>query len=61
MTIDGLRKRDELVFRAAWSRRLPVMVTFAGGYSKRLDDTVAIHANTVRAAREIFVPAKAEF
>ena len=58
LTIDGLRKRDELVFRTAWSRRIPVAVTFAGGYSKRFEDTVAIHGNTVRAARDIFTPSQ---
>jgi hypothetical protein len=30
------------------------MVTFAGGYAHRLEDTVAIHSNTVLAAKEIF-------
>jgi hypothetical protein len=31
------------------------MVTFAGGYARRIEDTVTIHCNTVVAAREIFV------
>ena len=30
MTIDGLRRRDELVFRAARSRGIPVMTAYAG-------------------------------
>lgn len=54
LTIEGLQKRDELVFRAARARNVPVMVTFAGGYSKRLYDTVRIHRNTVAAARDVF-------
>jgi hypothetical protein len=29
-------------------------VTFAGGYARKVDDTVTIHCNTVVAAREIF-------
>ena len=54
LTIEGLKKRDELVFRVARARDIPVMVTFAGGYAQRVDDTVAIHCNTVAAAKEVF-------
>ncbi len=32
-SIDGLKQRDELVFRAARARNIPVMVTLAGGYA----------------------------
>jgi acetoin utilization deacetylase AcuC-like enzyme len=53
LSLDGLKRRDELVFRAAWARRIPVMVTFAGGYARRIDDTVQIHRNTIVAAKEI--------
>jgi acetoin utilization deacetylase AcuC-like enzyme len=55
LTIDGLKKRDELVFRVARARNIPVMVTFAGGYARSVEDTVAIHCNTVIAAKEAFV------
>lgn len=58
LTVDGLKRRDELVFRAAWSRRVPICVTFAGGYAKHIEDTIAIHSNTVLAAREVFRPSK---
>ena len=54
LTIEGLKKRDELMFRVARARDIPVMVTLAGGYARRLDDTVAIHCNTVLAAKEVF-------
>lgn len=54
LTIDGLKKRDELVFRVAKARGIPVMVTFAGGYAAKVEDTVTIHSNTVIAAKEIF-------
>jgi acetoin utilization deacetylase AcuC-like enzyme len=58
LTIDGLKKRDELVFRIAQARNIPVMVTFAGGYARNLEDTVTIHCNTVIAAKEVFAPQK---
>jgi acetoin utilization deacetylase AcuC-like enzyme len=54
LTIDGLKKRDELLFKVAKARGIPVMVTYAGGYARRVEDTVTIHSNTVVAAKEIF-------
>ena len=54
MTIEGLKKRDELVLRVAKERSIPVMVTYAGGYARRVEDTVTIHCNTVVAAKEIY-------
>jgi len=56
LTIDGLKKRDELVFRVARARNIPVMVTYAGGYAQNVEDTVTIHSNTVIAAKEVFEP-----
>jgi acetoin utilization deacetylase AcuC-like enzyme len=54
LTIEGLKKRDELVFRVAKAQAIPVMVTYAGGYARNVADTVTIHSNTVIAAKEIF-------
>ena len=54
LTIEGLKKRDELVFRVAKTRGIPVMVTYAGGYARKVADTVTIHCNTVMAAQEVF-------
>jgi hypothetical protein len=49
--LEGLRQRDELVFRLAREAAVPVAVTLAGGYARRFEDTVEIHCGTVRAAR----------
>src|SRR6202142_4541077 len=54
LNIEGLKRRDELVFRVARARAIPVMVTFAGGYARHVEDTVTIHCNTVIAAKEVF-------
>jgi acetoin utilization deacetylase AcuC-like enzyme len=54
LTIEGLKKRDELVFRVALARDIPVMVTYAGGYARNVESTVTIHTNTVIAAKEVF-------
>jgi acetoin utilization deacetylase AcuC-like enzyme len=58
LTLEGLKKRDELVLRVAKSRNLPIMVTYAGGYARRVEDTITIHCNTVIAAKEIFCATK---
>ena len=54
LTLEGLQRRDELLFRVARARNIPVMVTYAGGYARNVEDTVTIHCNTVIAAREVF-------
>jgi acetoin utilization deacetylase AcuC-like enzyme len=54
MTIEGLKERDALVFRTAKAGGIPVMVTLAGGYALKLEDTITIHCNTVVAAKDVF-------
>jgi acetoin utilization deacetylase AcuC-like enzyme len=54
LTLEGLQRRDELVFKVARTRGIPVMVTYAGGYARNVEDTVTIHCNTVQAAKNIF-------
>jgi acetoin utilization deacetylase AcuC-like enzyme len=52
LSMRGLQERDALVFAEARLRGLPVAVAFAGGYARKVEDTVRIHVNTVIAARE---------
>ncbi len=52
LSIKGLEKRDRLVFEKARAKNIPVAVTFAGGYARRVEDTIDIHTNTIRVARE---------
>jgi len=54
MTLDGCRKRDEIVFQTASKFGIPVAVSMGGGYSERLKDIVEAHANTFRSAIEVF-------
>jgi acetoin utilization deacetylase AcuC-like enzyme len=53
LTLEGLKRRDREVFEAARSRNIPVATALAGGYARRVEDTVAIHVNTIVAAREV--------
>ena len=52
LTIDGLKRRDRLVFETALAQSVPVAVVLAGGYARDTGDTVTIHCNTAKAARE---------
>jgi acetoin utilization deacetylase AcuC-like enzyme len=56
LTIEGLQKRDRLVFEHARRRGIPVASTLAGGYARRVGDTVRIHVNTMIAARDVATP-----
>jgi len=53
LTEEGLKKRDRGVFEEARRRGIPVATTLAGGYARRVEDTVRIHVNTILAASEI--------
>jgi acetoin utilization deacetylase AcuC-like enzyme len=53
LTKEGLKERDRKVFEEARKRRIPVATTLAGGYARRVEDTVQIHVNTILAAREV--------
>lgn len=55
LSIEGLKQRDLHVLRRAREKNIPVMITYAGGYARRVEDTVTIHTNTVIAARKVFV------
>jgi len=46
----GLKQRDAGVFEEARKRDIPVVTTQAGGYARRLEDTIQIHVNTILAA-----------
>jgi len=50
MTIEGLRRRDEIVMEACTKARLPVAISMSGGYANDVDEIVTIHANTIRIA-----------
>jgi len=53
LTLEGLQRRDRIVFELSARLGIPVAVTLAGGYARRVEDTVRIHCNTICAARDI--------
>jgi acetoin utilization deacetylase AcuC-like enzyme len=52
LTLEGLERRDRLVFGKVCAKNIPVAVTLAGGYARRVEDTIQIHTNTIRVAKE---------
>jgi len=52
MTIEGLKRRDRIVFEHARRFSIPIASAPAGGYARLTEDTVRIHVNTIVAARE---------
>lgn len=54
VTLDGCKKRDEIVLEIAKKNNIPVVVVMGGGYSPKIADIVEAHANTFRVAESIF-------
>ncbi len=54
MTIEGCKKRDEIVFTETKKRGIPVVFNMGGGYSEKIAVIIEAHANTYRTAREIY-------
>ncbi len=53
LTKRGLSERDRKMFEEVRRRGIPVASTLAGGYARRVEDTVRIHVNTILAARDV--------
>lgn len=50
LSMAGLAARDETVFAYAREHKIPVAVTMAGGYGRDIEQTVAVHLQTIRLA-----------
>jgi acetoin utilization deacetylase AcuC-like enzyme len=52
LSLEGLRERDRTLFSMSREAGAAVAVVLAGGYARDTADTVEIHVNTVREARD---------
>lgn len=50
LTVEGLAMRDRMVLDRACERDIPVALAMAGGYGKNIQDTVAVHVQTIAIA-----------
>ncbi|PQB05281.1 histone deacetylase family protein [Aureitalea marina] len=53
-SVAGCRKRDEFVLSSCKEQGIPVQVSMGGGYSPEIKTIINCHANTYRAAQEIY-------
>lgn len=53
LTVDGLMRRDALVIESARAVGVPVVIALGGGYGSDIADTVRVHLNTARVARDL--------
>ncbi len=51
LSLEGLARRDAMVLDYARGHSVPEVITLAGGYARRVTDTVKIHVATIEAAR----------
>jgi acetoin utilization deacetylase AcuC-like enzyme len=50
ITKEGMRLRDETVFKYGLDRNIPIAFSMAGGYGKEIASTVEIHYQTIQTA-----------
>lgn len=53
-TIEGCKRRDEIVFKNCNQYEIPVQVSMGGGYSPEIKTIIEAHTNTYRVAQDIF-------
>lgn len=53
-TLEGCKKRDELVLELCEKNQIPIQVSMGGGYSPEIKTIIEAHSNTFRAAVSIF-------
>jgi len=52
LSFDGLARRDAMLLETAGRHAIPVAIAMAGGYGKNIQDTVAIHLQTISLAAQ---------
>lgn len=52
LSMAGLAARDSMVLDQARARNIPVAIAMAGGYGKNIQDTVAVHVQTIALASQ---------
>jgi len=52
LSMNGLARRDAMVFDYARRHGVPTAIALAGGYARRVEDTVKIHATMILEARD---------
>ncbi len=54
ISLEGCKKRDELVLEQAWKNQIPLTAVMGGGYSDSLRTILEAHCNTYRLGQKLF-------
>lgn len=54
VSMEGCRKRDEIVFNTFKKLNIPVVCTMGGGYSKQIKHILNAHCNTFKTAKKVW-------
>lgn len=54
VSINGCKRRDEIVLSIAKQNRIPIVASMGGGYSPEIKHIIEAHANTFRTAQYIY-------
>jgi len=54
LTVEGCKKRDEMVFKQCKKRGIPVVFNMGGGYSSKISVIIEAHANTYRTVKNTY-------
>ena len=60
LSLEGMRLRDQMVLDFAATHAIPIAIAMAGGYGKKIETTVEVHAQTVQLALNLFTRLKAK-
>ena len=54
LSINGCKKRDEIIIYLCKERNIPIQISMGGGYSESIDEITLAHCNTYSTAKEVF-------
>ena len=52
LTMDGLKRRDEIIIHLCHEKGIPLVILLAGGYAWKTEETIEIHCQTIASAIE---------
>ena len=52
LSVEGCKKRDEIVIKKCFEQNIPMQISMGGGYSPDLEDILTAHLNTFKTVQE---------
>lgn len=54
VTQAGCKKRDEIILKSSFTKKIPLTVVMGGGYSEKYTDIISAHVNTFKIANDLW-------